>query len=98
MGEHGRNGEDVFEGVGGAVTMEIVRYLGHRIMTQTEALADGYRATAWVVRIDVPGAPVRSAGSAVARTEAQAVRDAQIHARLAIEIALEDEALRNDSR
>ncbi len=79
-------------------TMEIVRHLGHRIMTQTESVSDGYRATSWVVRIDDGDPPVRLAGSVTAPTEAEAVREAQIQARLALEIALEDEAYRNRDR
>jgi hypothetical protein len=80
-----------FRGVAG--TMEIIRHLGHHILTQTEALPSGWRAEAWVVRIDDPDAEALSAGAVVAPSEIQAVREAQEQARVVIELALEDRAL-----
>ncbi len=94
MGDGEGDQRDFRGGVSDVTTMEIVRYLGYRIMTRVEPVGDAYRATSWVVRLDDPTGTVREAGVSVARSEAQAVRDAQIHARLAIEISLEDEALR----
>jgi hypothetical protein len=89
-----RPGSASFRGVAG--TVEIFSYLGHRILTQTEPLASGWRAEAWVVRIDDPEAQALSAGSVTAPSEAQAVRDAQEQARVVIELALEDQALLED--
>jgi hypothetical protein len=96
MDDQRRIEEVLFARVADVATVEIIRYLGHHIMTQTEPVETGYRARAWVVRSDVPNDPARDAGSAVARSELQAVREAQTQARLAIDISLEDEALRNE--
>ena len=76
-----------------ADTVEILGHLGHRILTQTEPLASGWRAESWVVRIDDPDARALSAGGATAATEEQAVREAQEQARVVIELSLEDQAL-----
>jgi hypothetical protein len=84
-----------FRGVTG--TVEIICHLGHHVLTQTEALASGWRAEAWVVKVDDPEAEALSAGSVTALSEIQAVRDAQEQARVVIELALEDQALLDES-
>jgi hypothetical protein len=81
---------------GTADTVEIIGHLGHRILTQTEPLASGWRAESWVVRIDDPDAQALSAGGVTAPTEEQAVREAQEQARVVIELSIEDQALLDD--
>ena len=76
-----------------ATTVEILSYRGYRILTRVVASAKGYLAEAWAVRLDRPGAKALPAGVATSRDEAEAFREAQTQARIAIEAALEDEAL-----